>query len=234
MKVQSIISGLKLGLFLVVAGTGGYFGYRFLRADVASQIYEKRLEELALDYRQLADTYNEAVKRTAVTELIVKGETLSVRVRTIEGPTRVIPTPFDPRGEIYVDFVVIDGRLWIRRLFDAGTAPGQGLVIDPALASVGWADADGSQGTQGARGGDGVRVAAAVGKAVYRSLSEGTWVVTVSGDGSLGLSRLEPGTEPRLVARPQIKDYEQVHAEATERASSLTASDIWRELTRGE
>lgn len=225
MKLQSLISGVKLAVFLGVSGAAAYLGYRFVRADVASRIYEKRLEDLALDYKQLADVYNEAVRRSAVTELIVKDDTLSVRVRTIEGPTRVIPTPFDPRGEIYVDFVVLEGRLWIRRLFDANTAPGAGLVIDPALADIGWAAADNA--TPG-------RPTATVGKAVYRALSEGTWVVTVSGDGSLGLSRLDPGQEPRLVARPQIKDYQQIQAEASDRATGLTASDVWREMVSGD
>lgn len=224
MKLQSIISTLKLTAFLAVSAVAAFFGYRFLRADVASRIYEQRLEDLALDYQQLAQTYNEAVRRTAVTELIVKGDTLSVRVRTIEGPTRVFPTPFDPKGEIYVDFVVLEGRLWIRRIFDANTPPGQGLLIDPSLADVQWTSAD-AQPPAGTP-------VASVGKAVYRALSDGTWIVTVSGDGSLGLSRLEPGAEPRLVARPQIKDYQQIHAEATEKASRLSASDVWHELTR--
>lgn len=227
MKISSIISGLKLAAFLGVAAAGGYFGYRFVKADVASRIYERRLEELALDYKQLVDVYNDAVKRSAVTELVVKGNELSVRVRTIEGETRNIPTPYDPRAEIYVDFVVIDGRLWIRRIFDSKTAPGAGLVIDPAIASIAW-NPDGTP-----KGGDeGTR--ASVGKAVYRALSDGTWVVTVSGDGSLGLTKLEPGQESRLVARPQIKDYEQIRAEATDKVARLSAGEVWREVVGGE
>ncbi len=227
MKISSILSGMKLAAFLGVAAVGGYFGYRYVKADVASRIYERRLEELALDYKQLVDVYNDAVRRSAVTELVVKGSELSVRVRTIEGQTRSIPTPYDPRGEIYVDFVVVDGRLWIRRIFDSKTAPGEGLVIDPAIASVAW-NADGTP-----KGGDeGTR--ASVGKAVYRALSDGTWVVTVSGDGSLGLTKLEPGQEARLVARPLIKNYQQIQAEATEKAASLTIGEVWREALGGE
>ncbi len=227
MKLSAIISGVKLAAFLAVAGTAAFFGYRYVRADVASKIYEQRLEDLALDYQQLVDVYNDAVRRSAVTELVVKGSDLSVRVRTIEGQTRLIPTAFDPKGEIYVDFVVIDGRLWIRRIFDAKTPPGDGLVIDPAIASVEWnADGTPKPGADAAR--------ASVGKAVYRALSDGTWVVTVSGDGSLGLSKLEPGSEARLVARPAIKDYEQIRAEATERVSRLSAADVWREMTSSD
>lgn len=227
MKLSAIISGVKLAAFLGVSGAAAFLGYRYLRADVASKIYEQRLEDLALDYQQLADVYNDAVRRTAVTELLVKGGDLSVRVRTIEGQTRLIPTPFDPKGEIYVDFVVIDGRLWIRRIFDAKTPPGDGLVIDPTIASVEW-NPDGTPKL------DADRARASVGKAVYRALSDGTWVVTVSGDGSLGLSKLEPGTESRLVARPVIKDYEQIRAEATDRVSRLSAADVWREMTSGD
>lgn len=227
MKISSILSGLKLAAFLGVAAVGGYFGYRFVKADVASRIYERRLEELALDYKQLVDVYNDAVRRSAVTELVVKGSELSVRVRTIEGQTKSIPTPYDPRGEIYVDFVVLDGRLWIRRIFDSKTAPGEGLVIDPAIATVAW-NADGTPKSTD----EGTR--ASVGKAVYRALSDGTWVVTVSGDGSLGLTKLEPGQEARLVVRPLIKDYQQIQAEATEKASSLTIGEVWREAMGGQ
>lgn len=227
MKVSSIISGMKLAAFLGMAAVGGYFGYRYVKADVASRIYERRLEELALDYKQLVDVYNDAVRRSAVTELVVKGSELSVRVRTIEGQTKSIPTPYDPRGEIYVDFVVVDGRLWIRRIFDSKTAPGEGLVIDPAIAAVAW-NADGTPKSVD----EGTR--ASVGKAVYRALSDGTWVVTVSGDGSLGLTKLEPGQEARLVARPLIKDYQQIQAEATEKAASLTIGEVWREALGGE
>jgi hypothetical protein len=223
MNLRTVISAAKLAAFLGVASVGAFFGYRYIRADVAARIYERRLADLAQDYKQLADVYNEAVRRSAVTELLVKGDTLSVRIRTVEGPTRVIPTPFDPTGEIYVDFVVVEGRLWIRRLFDARTAPGEGLVIDPGLADVAWKKDDAPTGD---------RPVATVGKAVYRALSEGTWIVSVSGDGSLGLSKLEPGQEPRLVARPQIKDYEQIRAEATEQATSLTASEVWSEIRR--
>lgn len=230
------MSGVKIAVFLGVCGVASYLGYRYLRADVASRIYEERLGELAQDYKRLADTYNEAVRRTAVTELVVKGGTLSVRVRTVEGPTREIATPFDPRGEIYVDFVVIDGRLWIRRLFDAKTPPGQGLVIDPSIAELAW-DRPAEEGKVGAdegASGAGVRPFPTVGKAVYRALSDGVWAVTVSGDGSLGLTRLEPGQEAALVARPEIKDYEQIQAEATDRVTKLSASEVWREFTRGE
>lgn len=228
MNLRTLISATKLAAFLGVASVGAFFGYRYLRADVAARIYERRLADLAQDYKQLADVYNEAVRRSAVTELVVKDNTLSVRIRTVEGPTRVIPTPFDPKGEIYVDFVVVEGRLWIRRLFDSRTAPGEGLVIDPGLADVAWskdnATPDPARPT----------ATATVGKAVYRALSEGTWIVSVSGDGSLGLSKLEPGQEPRLVARPQIKNYEEIRAEATEQATSLTASEVWSEIRRSD
>ena len=56
----------------------------------------------------------------------------------------------------------------------------------------------------------------------------------MSGDGSLGLTKLEPGQEARLVARPLIKDYQQIQAEATEKAASLTIGEVWREALGGE
>jgi hypothetical protein len=229
-KIQTIISGTKLLAFLGVSAAAAYLGYRYVRADIAARVYEQRLGELALDYQNLAEVYNDAVRRTAVTELLVRGDELSVRVRTSEGTTRLIPTPFDPKGEIYVDFLVLDGRLWIRRVFDAKTPPGQGLVIDPSIAQIAW-NADGTLRPEGEALDTIAR--AAVGKAVYRSLTEGVWAVTVSGDGSLGLTKLPDGHEARLVAKPEIKDYQQIQAEATEGISRLTAADLWREIAGG-
>jgi hypothetical protein len=95
-----------------------------------------------------------------------------VAIRDASGAVRTIETPFDPSREIYVDFVVLDGRLWIRRVFDDRTPPEQGVLIDPALAEIDWSEDE-----------------AAHGKATYRALGPGRWIVSVTGDGSLGLAR---------------------------------------------
>src|SRR5690554_4211377 len=57
-------------------------------------------DALRQSYEQLRQTYNEAVAKTAVTELVVEDGTLCVTIRTAEGVDRTIPTPFDPSKEI--------------------------------------------------------------------------------------------------------------------------------------
>lgn len=198
----------------VVLLTGGGFliAHRYIRADVASAVYRERLAALAGDYETLRDRYNEAVKKTAVTELVVKDDALRVRVRTHDGVVSDIPTPFDPRGEVYVDYVVVDGRLWIRRVFDDRTAPGSALVIDPALASIDWNRA-------------------AHGKAVYRRLCEGRWVVTVSGDGALSLARTDE--PPDLKSAPEIKEYDEALADAENIVREIGPLEAWRRFLSG-
>lgn len=204
------------GAVALLAGVAGLVSFRFFRADIAAEVYRQRLDELAADYAALQGNYNDAVRRTAVTELIVQGRTLRVRVRTIAGPVREIETPFDPNGEVYVDYVVLDGRLWIRRVFDARTPPDRALVIDPEVDAVNWDDPN-----------------AAHGKAVYRRLGEGRWVVSVSGDGSLGLARAPAGDEPRLAAAPEIKDYSQAAKDADRRVNSIGLGEVLRRLFGG-
>jgi hypothetical protein len=110
--------------------------------------------------------------------------TLSVVIRTADGDTQVLNSPFDPSQEIYVAYVVSNGRLWIRRVFDESTPPGQDMVIDPRFTDVDWSADEKSHG-----------------KAAYRALGEGHWVVDVTGDGSLGLARQKPGELARRFAR---------------------------------
>lgn len=187
-------------------------GYHLIRADVTESVYRQRLEDVAQHYEALREQYNEAVRRTAVTELLVHDGHLSVRLRNAEGIIREIPTDFDPRNEIYVDYAIVDGRLWIRRVFDALTPPSKGLIIDPRLANLDWDDEG-----------------ATFGKAVYRSLSDGRWVVTVSGDGSLGLRMA--GEEPADLASPvRIGTYEEIDAELREDIANIGPTDVWREF----
>jgi len=199
-----------VGVLLLTAAAG--LGYRFVRADLAARVYRARLENLAGDYEDLRGTYNEAIRRTAVTELVVTEGELSVRVRSAAGVMRDIPTPYDPTGEIYVDYVVLDGRLWIRRVFDSKTPPGNGLVIDPVVADVDW---DSEQARHG--------------KAVYRRLGEGRWVVTVTGHGSLGLERAEESAE--LIQAPQIHEYAEETEQADEEVGELGPGDVWAWVT---
>lgn len=214
MNAPSVFKVLNIAALAALGGLGATFGYRFFRSEIAASVYRDRLDQAADDYRQLASTYNQAVRRTAVTELLVRDGTLRVRIRGLSGVLQEIPTPYDPRGEIYIDYVVVDHRLWIRRVFDARTPPEDGLIIDPRFINVEW-------NVEQAR----------YGKAVYRSLTEGRWVVTVTGDGSLGLTRAEDRDAIDLQPAPPVKDYDQVVEQARGQADAITARDVWNWVT---
>lgn len=188
------------------------FGYQLLRADLAKSIYRERLEAMADQYQSLQHHYNDAVRRTAVTELVVNDGRLSVRIRNAAGIIEDIPTPYDPRAEIYVDYAIVDGRLWIRRVFDALTPPSSGLVIDPERAHIDWNEPR-----------------ALFGKAVYRSLDEGRWVVSVSGDGSLGLRMATDDPTP-LAAPPLLGTFEEIETDIQSQIADIRPGDIWRQL----
>ncbi|TVQ30512.1 MAG: hypothetical protein EA376_12765 [Phycisphaeraceae bacterium] len=200
---------------IALAGMATLVSYRMARTHVASEIYRDRLQTLAGDYERLRELHNEAVRRTAVTELVVKDRELSVQVRTAEGVDRVVKTPYDPMREIYVDYVVVQGRLWIRRIFDARTAPGDGVVIEPLLGEIDWDDER-----------------YAVGKAVYRRLGEGRWIVTVTGDGSLGLARIEHGQPIELQPIPEIREYAEIEREVKRAVDEITLGEALRRMTR--
>jgi hypothetical protein len=203
--IQTIVG---LAMLLAI----GYLGYRLVRADLAAHVYSERLSALAKDYSSLRDTFNEAITRTAVTELVVENKKLWVVIRTADGTVKQLETPFDPAREIYVDYVVLDGRLWIRRVFDQNTPPEKGMVVDPALAGLDWNDQRLNHG-----------------KAVYRTLGEGRWVISVSGDGSLGLGRAEGPS--KLVGPPQIKNYDTVAEDTRVQTQRIGAADVWEYVT---
>ncbi|MBU6412103.1 MAG: hypothetical protein KGS45_01395 [Planctomycetes bacterium] len=205
-----------LAICCLVGGIG-YLAFEAGKANLAASIYKDKMVRIAQDYEALRGTFNQAVQRTAVTELVAKGDTLTVRIRTTTGVVKEIATPFKPSSEIYVDFVVLDGRLWIRRVFDASTPPDQGVLIDPALADVEWAKRDPASPIT-------------VGKAVYRALGEGRWIVTVTGDGSLGLAKATG--EAVLTAAPEVREYSTVESDTAKEAGAITAGDVWKWITR--
>ncbi len=62
------IASLALAAVLAVAG---YSAYRLLISSIEVDVYRERLSDLRRDYASLRDQYNRAVRRTAVTELLV-------------------------------------------------------------------------------------------------------------------------------------------------------------------
>ncbi len=193
---------------LTIASIGGVATYEIFQSRDAAARHresiarlETSLRDLATERDALREQYNAAVRRTAVTELLVEEGKLDVVIRTAEGVQKRIETPFDPRAEIYVDYAILDGRLWIRRVFDAYTPPGSGLVIDPLVESIDW-----DQRPEG------------FGKAVYRSLSPGRWMITVTGNGSLGLARVEGDAPHPLSPQPTVRPFDPM-VEVTEGAT---------------
>ncbi len=209
-RVVSWIKSLAtLALVILLA----IVAWRWSYTRMAAEVYRDRLRQVVAEHQQLQDRYNQAVRRTAVTELRVEGGRLDAVIRTLDGQERIIPTPFDPAGEIYVDFAVRDGRLWIRRLFDAATPPARGVLIDPELLAIDW---DGP----GAR----------FGKAVYRSLTEGRWIVTVSGDGSLALVKAAADAPTLLTPAPPVGEFAEIEHRINQQLDTISPVQLLRRL----
>ena len=111
--------------------------------------------------------------------------------------------------------MVLDGRLWIRRVFDDRTPPEQGVLIDPALAQIDWNEEQ-----------------TAYGKATYRALSPGRWVVSVTGDGSLGLARSPDDAPAELAPPPPVRDYEPIEAALDASLRELGPGEVLRALVQ--
>ncbi|MEM8781373.1 MAG: hypothetical protein AAGE65_00835 [Planctomycetota bacterium] len=190
-------------------------GYRVAKDAVTAEIYRDRLAALQERHAALTERYNAAVTRAAVTELVVDADAVSVVIRGADGVLERIATPYSAKDEVFIDYAVLDGKLWIRRVFDEHTPPRRGTLIDPALAKVDWDDARAQHG-----------------KIAYRSLSDGRWVVSVSGDGSVGLKKLSDDTAIELVAKPEVAEFSPVE-QAQADAAKVGVSDVVSHLLGG-
>jgi hypothetical protein len=204
---------IEMSIGLLLLSAVAVVIYRGASARMRTEIYSERLAGLSAEYESLRSSYNQAVRRTAVTELIVKDNRLSLEIRTIEGVHRVIPTTLDPAEEIYCDYLLTGGRLWIRRVYDAHTPPSKGVLIDDDLQHVDWNDP-----------------AARYGKAVYRALSEGRWIVTVTGDGSLGLAKIDADTDVTLRGPPPVRDYDEIEKQINDDIANVTTGDVLKRI----
>ncbi len=208
-----MLKRLEFAIGVVLLCAIAAVGYRLGQAKIELDIYRHRLAGLHRNYESLRATYNQAVRKTATTELIVRDGKLSVAIRTIEGLDRLVATPFDPSEEIYCDYVLADGRLWIRRVYDSQTPPSRGVLIDEALEHVDWTDP-----------------ATRFGKAVYRSLGEGRWIVTVTGDGALGLARTDADDEVLLSGPPPVRDYEELEKQIDEAVADVRFGEVVKRI----
>ncbi|GJM18636.1 MAG: hypothetical protein DHS20C14_08490 [Phycisphaeraceae bacterium] len=216
-STTKIVLGRVVPSLAVVAAAGValLYGVQMARTSAEREIYRDRLRDIANQYEELRGLYNDAVRKTAVTELIVDEGRVTVRVRTAEGVLTEIETPYDASREIYLDYAVLDGRVWIRRVFDDRTAPSEATVIDPRLAAIDW-DLSGAE----------------VGKAVYRSLADGRWVVSVTGNGSLGLVKLaDDAGEIELAAAPATLEFGEVEEQIQAELDRVKMRDLWAQVT---
>jgi hypothetical protein len=211
-RILSLVASLLLILLLALSA---FAAFRLLEANIAADVYQERLAEMAADYELLRDRYNQAVRRTAVTELRVADGKLTVVIRTADGTIQELESPFDPTNEIYVDYVVLNGRLWIRRVFDGHTPPQEGMTIDPQFIDVDWDAAGESHG-----------------KAAYRALTEGRWVVDVTGDGSLGLTLRDDAELIELAPPPPVRRYAPIEAAVDDALGSIRPSEALEALAR--
>ncbi|XAM00547.1 hypothetical protein OT109_03985 [Phycisphaeraceae bacterium D3-23] len=204
---------LVLLLAILLLGAFALAGYQWARASVAKQVYRDRLGAVQKEYAQLADQYNQAVTPKPVTELLVRDGKISVVIREGDGTARTIETPYLADREVFVDYALIDGRLLIRRIFDENTAPAYATMIDAELVNVDWDDHG-----------------AMFGKAIYRRLEDGRWVISVTGDGSLGLKKLEPGEEAELTHRPGVQEYAPVAPPSPQDVEPIGFGEVWRAM----
>ena len=187
---RSLSDTLIRWILVLALALAAYVTYEFFELRLISALHKNRLDLAVGRYRELEQLYNRAVERTAVTELLVEDDKVSVIIRTAVGETQRIETIADPKLEVYVDYIVEDSRLWIRRVFDENTPPGKGTLIDPELGRVTWRPTESH-----------------VGKAIYKQLERGRWVVSVTGNGSLGLRRAGAGETVPLQKAPSIDDF---------------------------
>lgn len=206
----------KLGIVLTLAITTllGLVAYRLVRSHVADDIYRERLQEANERYARLASTYNDAVKKTAVTELIVYEDgSVCVAFVNEDGTEEIKQTPFKMGSVVYVDFIVEGNKAFFHRVFDEDTPPREALVINPMEKTFEWRD--------------GVR-----GKATFTKLKEpGRWTVTLTGGGSLDIARKPEGEQPtHLMPPPDVKDYAEIEAELNERINEITPGDVFERV----
>jgi hypothetical protein len=197
--------------------------YQHSRGNIVADIYRQRLQDLSGKYQDLRQQYNQVVRKTAVTELVQEKGRLNVVVRTAEGVLETIPTSLDPKSEIHVEYVVQNGRLWIRRAYSLSDPDGHGearadvRLINPNLADLPWATDPNLQGLSVFR----------------RDLSEGRWVVTATGNAALALTKLKPGEPARLSGPPAVNAYPELQREIQTEIDKLSMVEIAQRMLGG-
>ncbi|MFK7790124.1 MAG: hypothetical protein AB8C95_11615 [Phycisphaeraceae bacterium] len=213
---KTMVKLVFLPLSIVALCIASVAGYQWAKANVAQDIYRDRLTSLQADYQDLAEQYNQAITPRPVTELFVEDGKVCVIVRKGDGELVRVPTPFNGwENDVYVDYVLADGRLLIRRVFEIkdGQDTSKPVQVDSDLVDVQWGEA------------------VPFGKAIYRSkMEDGRWVVSVTGDGSLTLKRVGDEVEVNLATQPRVEKFSPVDQRADEAVEQIGVGDVWKHL----
>ncbi len=226
--MRKISTILNVALLAAIA----FAGYYLIKSHVEADIYREKFEKVSADYEKMRTTYNEAVKKTAVTELLVNEDgSVCVVFVTLDGQEKILPTQFKMGNELFVDYVTIDDRTYFRRVFDQKTTPENALYIDPKLQEVEWKSAgeepnalphpNHSQVTDGVIS--------------YVKLSNpGRWEVTITGDGKPDIRKKDKNEPPSaLVPSVQVRDYSQIEKEVKDQIEGISFSDVMSRLFGG-
>ena len=202
--------------FIAITAVAFVLGYNFMRSNIAADLYRDRLREAVKENEAMRQTFNEEVKKTIVTELLVQDdETVCVVFVAADNTERIVATPFKMGAEVYVDFIVRDNRLFLRRVFDENTKPKEALHIDPELQTVDWKNLSIPRGS-----------------ATYAQLNKkGRWTVSVSGNGALQLTKADDNVKRQpLTITPAVKDYEVIEKEMNAKVEEIGVGDVMQSI----
>ena len=221
-SIRSIITLLFWGILLCVLVIAGY---QFFKMKMLVGHYKEGVTEITGKYQGVLDEYNKAAEkfnelkarynevlaRTVITELKVENGRCSVILKNSEGVLAEIPVDVDLHKEVFVDYIFFDNRLFIRRVFDAGTAPERAADILALQnvrgylpAAIDWTDPKFRYG-----------------KSIYRKLADGTWMITVTGGGALDIDRKENIPHLEFISPPEgflLKEYKPESGEVLRKA----------------
>lgn len=221
-SIRSILAMVFWGILLCLLMV---LGYQFFKMKMLVGHYKEGVAEITQKYQGVLDEYNKAVEkfnelkgrynevlaRTVITELKVESNRCSVILKNSEGVLAEIPVEVNLRKEVFVDYIFFDNRLFIRRVFDSGTAPERAADILALQnvrgylpAAIDWSDPKFRYG-----------------KSIYRKLSDGTWMITVTGGGALDIDRKENIPHLEFISPLEgflLKDYKPESGELLQKA----------------
>ena len=221
-SIRSIVAMVFWGLVLCVLVV---LGYQFFKMKMLVGHYKEGVVEITQKYQSVLDEYNRAVDtfnelksrynevlaRTIITELKVENNKCSVILKNSEGVLAEIPVEVNLGKEVFVDYIYFDNRLFIRRVFDSGTAPERAADILALQnvrgflpAAIDWSDPKFRSG-----------------KSIYRKLTDGSWMITVTGGGALDIDRKENIPHLEFISPLEgflLKDYKPENGELLQKA----------------